>query len=104
MKFCPKCGSMMFPKGDELVCRKCGYKESKFDKEEYTISGKIKKEERDELAIVKDVELLPKTKVECPKCGHNEAYYWTQQTRAADEPETRFFRCTKCKYTWREYQ
>ncbi|MBI2112883.1 transcription factor S, partial [Candidatus Woesearchaeota archaeon] len=26
-----------------------------------------------------------------------------QQTRGADEPETRFFRCTKCNYTWREY-
>ncbi|MEM4865380.1 MAG: hypothetical protein QXY09_02690 [Acidilobaceae archaeon] len=25
------------------------------------------------------------------------------QTRAADEPPTRFYRCTKCGYTWREY-
>ncbi|MFX1553684.1 MAG: hypothetical protein ACFFBV_07130 [Promethearchaeota archaeon] len=22
--------------------------------------------------------------------------------RGADEPSTHFFRCTKCKYTWRE--
>jgi len=25
------------------------------------------------------------------------------QTRAADEPPTRFYRCTKCGHTWREY-
>ncbi|RLG10996.1 MAG: transcription factor S, partial [Thaumarchaeota archaeon] len=39
----------------------------------------------------------------CPKCGNREAYYWAVQTRSADEPMTRFFRCTKCGYTWREY-
>ncbi|RJQ19012.1 hypothetical protein C4580_05525, partial [Candidatus Woesearchaeota archaeon] len=22
----------------------------------------------------------------------------------ADEPATRFFKCTKCKHTWREYK
>ncbi|HNS26436.1 MAG TPA: transcription factor S, partial [Methanobacteriaceae archaeon] len=28
---------------------------------------------------------------------------WLQQTRRADESETRFLRCTACGYTWREY-
>ncbi|MCD6114052.1 MAG: transcription factor S, partial [Thermoprotei archaeon] len=41
---------------------------------------------------------------ECPKCGNREAYVWMMQTRAADEPPTRFYRCTKCGYTWREYE
>ena len=40
---------------------------------------------------------------ECPKCGHNKAFFWEEQTRASDEPETSFFRCVKCKHTWREY-
>ncbi|MCJ2562923.1 MAG: transcription factor S, partial [Candidatus Thermoplasmatota archaeon] len=26
-----------------------------------------------------------------------------RQTRAADEPETRIYRCTKCSHTWREF-
>ncbi|MFQ5975465.1 MAG: hypothetical protein ACE5J5_04000 [Candidatus Hydrothermarchaeales archaeon] len=26
----------------------------------------------------------------------------TDWNRGADEPETRFFRCTKCKFTWRD--
>ncbi|PIO07920.1 transcription factor S, partial [Candidatus Pacearchaeota archaeon CG10_big_fil_rev_8_21_14_0_10_35_219] len=32
------------------------------------------------------------------------AYFWTMQTRAADESETKFYRCTKCDHTWREYR
>jgi DNA-directed RNA polymerase subunit M len=26
-----------------------------------------------------------------------------RQLRAADESEVRFFRCTECKHTWRQY-
>jgi len=39
----------------------------------------------------------------CPKCGHQGAHWMLQQTRAADEPETRFYICPKCGYRWREY-
>ena len=33
--------------------------------------------------------------------GHGEAVAWMFPTRSADEPTTRFYRCQKCKYTWR---
>jgi len=46
---------------------------------------------------------LPIAEEECPKCGNKQAYWWMEQTRSSDEPETRFYRCTKCGYTWREY-
>ena len=39
-----------------------------------------------------------------PKCDHKEAWFWTSQTRAGDEAETKFFKCTKCRHTWREYR
>ena len=45
----------------------------------------------------------PKTKTKCSKCGNNEAYWVLQQTRAADEAQTKFLCCTKCKHKWREY-
>ena len=46
---------------------------------------------------------LPVTKIECPKCGHNEAMWWFLQTRSGDEPPTQFYRCVKCNHTWRSY-
>jgi transcription factor S len=46
---------------------------------------------------------LPTTKIECPKCGHNEAFWWFLQTRSGDEPPTQFYRCVKCNHTWRSY-
>lgn len=46
---------------------------------------------------------MPVTDAECPKCHNKKAYYWTAQTRAADEPETKFLKCQKCGHTWRDY-
>lgn len=51
----------------------------------------------------KDMTTLPTTSVKCPDCGHGTAEWWLRQLRSADESEVRFFRCTKCKHTWREY-
>ena len=44
-----------------------------------------------------------KEKAECPKCHNGEAFWVMRQTRAADEPTTRIYRCVKCSHTWREY-
>ena len=102
--FCPKCGSMMFPKDGKYVCRKeeCGYVED--IKSSATIKSNTPNGE--DIAIVGDSDeaaTLPKTRVICEKCGHNEAYYTIRQTRSADEPSTTFYRCCKCNHSWREY-
>ncbi len=104
MKFCPKCGSIMLLKKEGgnnfYVCPKCNYKEKVLGKA--GISQKTKKSVK--IDVVEEEHIVyPITKAECPKCGNKEAYYWTVQTRAADEGETKFFKCTKCGYTWREY-
>ncbi len=100
MKFCKKCGSIMILKDGRFVCRKCGYEE-KAEEKEFVIESK--RNDNDIPVIEEKVETLPKTKVVCPYCGNTEAYWWIRQMRAADEPETRFYRCTKCGKTWREY-
>ena len=66
-----------------------------------TLSETIEKP--DEIPVIEgDDRNLPETDIECPKCGHNKAGYWMAQTRAGDEPETRFMRCTACKHRWRD--
>lgn len=103
--FCPKCGSILLPKKEGskkvLVCS-CGYKTSKLDT--VTIKETVEKKEKDVEVVEKsELETLPKTRVSCPKCGNNEAYFWLLQTRAGDESETKFLKCVKCGHTWRDY-
>jgi len=106
MLFCPKCSSILIPKQGAkgvLSCSNCSYK-SKVS-EDLVIKEKVKVPKEKEIVVIeKRVDSLPKTHEECPKCKHKEAYFWTIQTRAGDEAETRFFECTKCKNRWRAYK
>ena len=67
------------------------------------LKEKKKTKEREIEIVEKEVETYPVIEEQCPKCGNENAYFWTQQTRASDEPETKFYKCTKCKHTWRDY-
>jgi DNA-directed RNA polymerase subunit M len=101
--FCEKCGSLLWPqkKGGKrvFVCPKCG-KRGKGE-------GKVVEraiEQKDKIVIIdKKEETMPKMKAQCPKCDNGEAFFWTVQTRAADEAPTKFFECTKCEHRWRDY-
>jgi len=104
MKFCPKCDVRLKKSNSksELSCPKCGYSESnakrtKKDNEEET------KSEFNVLDKNEAKETLSSIKIDCEKCGNNEAVWWMLQTRSADEPTTQFYRCTKCNHTWRNY-
>ncbi len=106
MNFCEKCGSVLVTKKSKnkvyLVCKKCGFKLAKYKPLE--ISETLNKKPLDDVIIIeKNEEALPKTKAVCPKCNNKEAHWWLQQTRSIDEAPTLFLRCTKCKYSWREY-
>ncbi|MEM5831700.1 MAG: transcription factor S [Candidatus Aenigmatarchaeota archaeon] len=109
MRTCQKCGTVLIPvrkKGKTfLYCRKCEKNYSIDKKEQITIKTKVRKEFEEAVVVTKkDKEKnLPKTNVVCPKCGNQEAYYYVQQTRSADEPPTIFYICTKCNYSWRSY-
>ena len=99
MEFCPKCKVLMLPKGDFFICNTCGAKKKK--------SGSSvvveKQKQKETIVLEKKIDILPKTRIECPKCGNKEAFWILRQTRASDEPETRIFTCTKCEHRWRQY-
>jgi len=105
MQFCPKCGAILLPQKEEnrtkLMCH-CGYKSK--SSSSIVIKEKVKLKKEDKIEVIdKKIETLPKTDTKCPKCDHVKAYYWTLQTRAGDEAETRFFECVKCNHRWRSY-
>lgn len=89
--------------GPVLVCNVCGYtaKEAKLD--EYKVVKSAERKEKVKVIEEGAKPALPTTKAKCLKCGHDRAFWWLRQTRAADEASTRFYRCAKCGHTWREY-
>ncbi len=107
MEFCEKCGAMMVPFAQEdgkkvLKCRSCEH--TKEIEGRLRVSQNIEKGPRDKIIVVEDDSIpMPVTKAGCSKCGNTDAYYWTVQTRRGDEGATEFYRCTKCKHTWRNY-
>lgn len=102
MEFCPKCGSVLFQKNKRDCCPRCKY--STKNKIKLKTSEKIGEKRKIDIISEKDVEIHPVIEQECKQCKNKKAFFWTLQTRATDEAETRFFRCTKCGFTWREYK
>ena len=113
MEFCPTCGTMLASRKEEggkavlrLLCPRCGY-EKQADRPLVSLSRIVEHTPQERIVVIGKQEqrlrTLPKVRVECPKCGNNLAYAWQVQTREIDQSITQFFRCTKCNYTFREY-
>lgn len=101
MEFCPKCGAMLVKKTKNLGCPRCNYASK--EKSELKTSEKIENKKQINVLNEKDLETRPITTENCTKCKNDKAYFWTIQTRSSDEAETKFFQCTKCGHTRKEY-
>ncbi|NCN99103.1 transcription factor S [Candidatus Pacearchaeota archaeon] len=103
MEFCPKCGSIILVTDKKkAVCAKCNYRPK--GRIKIQTSKDIAKREEIKVIDEKKLNTYPIVEMKCSECKHGKAYFWTMQTRAADESETKFYRCTKCDHTWREYR
>ena len=91
---------MMVKEAEVWVCRSCGAEQAVDAEATYVVT---QGQEVSEVIETKGGDAgLPTTGARCPKCGHEEAYWYMQQLRGADESETRFFVCTSCEHRWRE--
>jgi DNA-directed RNA polymerase subunit M len=102
MEFCEKCGGIIKIDGNKSYCAGCGRKAKRKPKIES--SEKIAKKEAVEIINEEADNVYPLVQMECPQCKHKKAFFWASQTRASDEPETKFYKCEKCKHTWRKYR
>ena len=102
MEFCHKCGSIILVKDDKAICAACGVRLQKKPK----IEASERVEKRETIAVINEESenTYPVVDMVCPKCKNKSAYFWTMQTRSSDESETKFYKCTKCKHTWRKYR
>ncbi len=104
MKFCPSC-EVRLKKGDSgLKCPQCDYVEGR--NKSAAKKPAVEEPGVPEINVLDEgegKETLPTIKIDCEKCGHDEAVWWMLQTRSADEATTQFYRCVKCSHTWRNY-
>jgi DNA-directed RNA polymerase subunit M len=102
MEFCDKCGGVILVNEGVAKCPKCGHK----PKKKIKIESSEKINQKESIAVVNEdsSNTYPEVQIKCPKCKNNSAFFWTMQTRAADESETKFYKCTACRHTWRVYR
>jgi DNA-directed RNA polymerase subunit M len=105
MQFCDECGSLMHASGDEMVCSSCGERTAKDEEEAAKYVSTESQTFDDVIETSEDAadEGKPTAREECEKCGNDLAWYTIKQTGSADEPPTRFFKCTECGNRWRGY-
>lgn len=103
--FCSDCGSILptMKAMGNVVCYNC---KKQFQPEifgsmatEYTIHFNTYDAEKSKLKAENEKEVAdgPVVERKCPKCGHEKMSYATLQLRSADEGQTVFFTCLKCK-------
>ena len=110
--FCPKCETRMIPLKKKhartvtliLSCPKCRY-EKKATRPNSFISN-VKTIQLENLIILGKKEqrlrTTPTFTIDCPKCGNNRAYAWLVHLGSLEQSSTKFYRCTKCNYTYRD--
>lgn len=102
MEFCQKCGGIIKVESGRTSCASCGLRTNKKIKIE---SSEKLKQQKSVAVINEDSENSnPIIEMACPKCKNKKAYFWTMQTRAADESETKFYKCVECRHIWRKYR
>lgn len=96
---------MMHSDDGVMVCSDCGHT---VERDEDLAEQFVSTEEQSTDDVIETDEAAsfegkPTASVTCEQCGNEDAWYTIKQTGSADEPPTRFFKCTECGYRWREY-
>tara|TARA_Y100000310_G_scaffold166108_1_gene165820 strand:- start:1617 stop:1925 length:309 start_codon:yes stop_codon:yes gene_type:complete len=95
MEFCPKCNALLMMRKTKFGCPRCNYVSKG------KINLKIKEEVNEQVLVAvvdeKEGEVHPITDYDCEKCSYKKAYFWIRQMRSGDEPESKFYKCIKCK-------
>lgn len=110
MEFCDDCGGMLVSEKKDgkpvMKCRDCGNVQN-VESGEYKVTEEKEDDPMDRLNVNEegdDETTRPTTKKECKTCDEEtEQEWWMEQTRASDEPPTRFYKCRQCGNVYKEY-
>jgi DNA-directed RNA polymerase subunit M len=108
MEFCPRCEKLLvYIPGKGYLCPKCGYA-TPTPRSESMLEQTAITEKASSPVLLLDPEktqlqTLPTSTVNCPKCNNTKASYWTHAVGTDDDVELiQLFRCTQCGYRWRQ--
>ncbi|KAL1919052.1 uncharacterized protein VTP21DRAFT_2433 [Calcarisporiella thermophila] len=110
-KFCSECNNMLYPKADKInkillfACRNCDHQEEATGNCVYRHD--IQHGPSEQTMVLTDLSAdptLPRAKVPCPRCGHEEAVFFQSSARRADTKMTLFYVCCNrvCGHRWTE--
>ena len=110
MEFCTDCGTRLRPvlSSETMFCRKCRNEVRLPSQPIKSLPNNLTTRVPDSVITIEssnmDLDVLPTTRMECPECAHNRAYYRTLEIwdDDGDTSDYQLYRCTKCKHTWRE--
>ncbi|KAL5256232.1 hypothetical protein ACHWQZ_G011451 [Mnemiopsis leidyi] len=102
-EFCLRCDSILPLEitGTAVICRLCQLAHSYTDLLNKEIHSTVIFNTTDVTEEVEELEegnTGPMTDRKCPGCGNEGMSYTTRQLRGADEGQTVFYLCPKCKY------
>lgn len=103
--YCKICAtSLDFANPHKKECHNCGFGKTVQDREELSSAVTVAKEafvkrwQKENAFAVPTGVNYAEIQEDCPKCGHNRLYFWTRQTRSADEGQTCYYQCMRCDF------
>ncbi|XP_054039840.1 DNA-directed RNA polymerase I subunit RPA12 [Rissa tridactyla] len=106
LDFCPECGSVLPPPGPSstVPCPRCTFALRTVDLEGKAVCSSI---QFNRLEAGRGHDPAPHIEgplVErrCPRCGQEGMAYHTRQMRSADEGQTVFYTCPRCRFQEKE--
>jgi len=109
MEFCPNCGTRLICKAKSkvsLYCARCKYKSDFSGIKFLKVKPMTTKRYDTGIAVldrqIQKLRTFPIVNLPCQKCEGRTAETWTMAFGSEDNSQATFFRCTSCRYTWRE--
>ncbi|GAA5839887.1 hypothetical protein JCM3766R1_004712 [Sporobolomyces carnicolor] len=107
ISFCGECNNLLYPKEDKVhkvllySCRNCHYQEE-------TINACVYRHDlivtaKENAGVTQDLDTdptLPRSNIECPKCGHTESVFFGDQAKRTTTTMILFYNCTACHKTF----
>lgn len=102
IRFCGECSNLLYPREDKThhillyACRNCPYQEETTNP--CVFKHDLLQITTETAGVTQDLETdptLPRSTLECPKCGNPEAVFFQGQAKRVETKMTLFYVCTR---------